>query len=75
MVNIKEKFLKENKRNRMKKNEVLRGKCPIFKENKRLKMKREYAELSGGGLGNNPMVGCTVAVAVSIQEAAEAGKF
>ena len=25
--------------------------------------------------GNNPMVGMTVAVAVAIQEAAEAGKF
>ena len=27
------------------------------------------------GMGNNPMVGATVAVAVSVQEAAEAGKF
>lgn len=27
------------------------------------------------GMGNNPMVGATVAVAVNIQEAAEAGKF
>jgi hypothetical protein len=27
------------------------------------------------GMGNNPMVGATVAVAVSIQEAADAGKF
>lgn len=27
------------------------------------------------GMGNNPMVGATVSVAVSIQEAAEAGKF
>lgn len=26
-------------------------------------------------MGNNPMVGATVAVAVSIQEAADAGKF
>ena len=26
-------------------------------------------------IGNNPMVGMTVAVAVSIQEAADAGKF
>jgi hypothetical protein len=26
-------------------------------------------------VGNNPMVGATVAVAVSVQEAAEAGKF
>jgi len=26
-------------------------------------------------LGNNPMVGATVAVAVSIEEAAKAGKF
>lgn len=26
-------------------------------------------------LGNNPMVGATVAVAVAIQEAADAGKF
>jgi hypothetical protein len=26
-------------------------------------------------MGNNPMVGATVAVAVSVQEAAEAGKF
>ena len=27
------------------------------------------------GAGNNPMVGMTVAVAVSIEEAAKAGKF
>ena len=27
------------------------------------------------GAGNNPMVGATVAVAVSVEEAAEAGKF
>ena len=27
------------------------------------------------GAGNNPMVGMTVAVAVSIEEAANAGKF
>ena len=27
------------------------------------------------GKGNNPMVGMTVAVAVAIQEAADAGKF
>ena len=27
------------------------------------------------GMGNNPMVGATVAVAVSVQEAADAGKF
>ena len=27
------------------------------------------------GAGNNPMVGMTVAVAVSVQEAADAGKF
>ena len=27
------------------------------------------------GMGNNPMVGMTVAVAVSIEEAATAGKF
>jgi hypothetical protein len=27
------------------------------------------------GMGNNPMVGATVAVAVAIQEAADAGKF
>ena len=27
------------------------------------------------GMGNNPMVGCTVAVAVAIEEAANAGKF
>jgi len=26
-------------------------------------------------MGNNPMVGATVAVAVSVSEAAEAGKF
>ena len=26
-------------------------------------------------LGNNPMVGATVAVAVSVEEAAKAGKF
>jgi len=26
-------------------------------------------------VGNNPMVGATVAVAVSVQEAAEAGRF
>ena len=27
------------------------------------------------GMGNNPMVGATVAVAVSIEEAAKEGKF
>ena len=27
------------------------------------------------GMGNNPMVGATVAVAVGVEEAAEAGKF
>ena len=27
------------------------------------------------GMGNNPMVGATVAVAVSVEEAARAGKF
>ena len=27
------------------------------------------------GAGNNPMVGMTVAVAVAVQEAADAGKF
>ena len=27
------------------------------------------------GMGNNPMVGATVAVAVSVEEAATAGKF
>ena len=27
------------------------------------------------GMGNNPMVGATVAVAVAVQEAADAGKF
>jgi hypothetical protein len=27
------------------------------------------------GAGNNPMVGMTVAVAVSVEEAAKAGKF
>ena len=27
------------------------------------------------GMGNNPMVGATVAVAVSVQEAADNGKF
>ncbi|MBQ6376904.1 MAG: GGGtGRT protein, partial [Lachnospiraceae bacterium] len=27
------------------------------------------------GMGNNPMVGATVAVAVAVQGAAEAGKF
>ena len=27
------------------------------------------------GMGNNPMVGATVAVAVSVEEAANAGKF
>ena len=35
-----------------------------------------YVEMMGLiGAGNNPMVGMTVAVAVSIQEAAENGKF
>ena len=35
-----------------------------------------YVEMMGLiGAGNNPMVGMTVAVAVSIQEAADAGKF
>ena len=27
------------------------------------------------GMGNNPMVGATVAVAVAVEEAAKAGKF
>lgn len=27
------------------------------------------------GMGNNPMVGATVAVAVSVQQAADEGKF
>ena len=27
------------------------------------------------GMGNNPMVGATVAVAVSVEEAAKAGRF
>ena len=35
-----------------------------------------YVEMMGLiGAGNNPMVGMTVAVAVSIQEASENGKF
>lgn len=35
-----------------------------------------YVEMMGLiGMGNNPMVGATVAVAVSIEEAAKAGKF
>lgn len=59
----------------MTKNEALRGKCPKIKENKRLEKKREYIKVSTTRYGNNPMVGMTVAVAVSIQEAAEAGKF
>ena len=32
-------------------------------------------ELVVADLGNNPMVGATVAVAVSVEEAAKAGKF
>ena len=38
--------------------------CPIMKK-----------KMGLIGAGNNPMVGMTVAVAVSIQEAAEQGKF
>ena len=35
-----------------------------------------YMEMMGLiGAGNNPMVGMTVAVAVSVEEAAKAGKF
>ena len=35
-----------------------------------------YVEMMGLiGAGNNPMVGMTVAVAVSIEEAAKEGKF
>lgn len=34
-----------------------------------------YDKVNGIRKGNNPMVGMTVAVAVAIQEAAEAGKF
>jgi hypothetical protein len=34
-----------------------------------------YYKILWVGLGNNPMVGMTVAVAVSIEEAATAGKF
>ena len=30
---------------------------------------------STNGLGNNPMVGATVVVAVSVQQAADEGKF
>ncbi len=38
--------------------------------------RRFHVEMMGLiGAGNNPMVGMTVAVAVSIQEAADAGKF
>ena len=35
----------------------------------------ELQEMGLIGMGNNPMVGATVAVAVAIQEAADAGKF
>ena len=39
-------------------------------------LSQTYVEMMGLiGAGNNTMVGMTVAVAVSIQEAAEAGKF
>jgi hypothetical protein len=34
-----------------------------------------YYKILWIGLGNNPMVGMTVAVAVSIEEASNAGKF
>ena len=44
--------------------------------------KKYFSVASGGGtgrtligMGNNPMVGATVAVAVSVEEAAKAGKF
>ena len=39
-------------------------------------LSQTYVEMMGLiGAGNNPMVGMTVAVAVSIEEAATAGKF
>ena len=39
-------------------------------------LSQSYVEMMGLiGAGNNPMVGMTVAVAVSIEEAAKAGKF
>lgn len=37
-------------------------------------MQRQYKKYIVG-IGNNPMVGMTVAVAVSVEEAAKAGKF
>ena len=39
-------------------------------------LQRAHVEMMGLiGAGNNPMVGMTVAVAVSVEEAAKAGKF
>lgn len=38
-------------------------------------MKNNCTMVRFKSMGNNPMVGATVAVAVSIQEAADAGKF
>ena len=43
--------------------------------NKRFNLKVWYSMICFQRLGNNPMVGATVAVAVSIEEAAKAGKF
>ena len=51
---------------------LLFGAKPLW----RLRLVANSIEMMGLiGAGNNPMVGMTVAVAVSIQEAADAGKF
>ena len=40
-----------------------------------MRQTRNNCKLCGTCMGNNPMVGATVAVAVSIEEAHKAGKF
>ena len=59
--------------------------CVVFRMNTWKNIEKPTSKAAAGGFhvemmgligaGNNPMVGMTVAVAVSIQEAAEAGKF
>ena len=40
-----------------------------------MRQTRNNCKLCGTCMGNNPMVGATVAVAVSVQQAADEGKF
>ena len=46
----------------------------MFKSDIEIAQKIKFST-KGFGMGNNPMVGATVAVAVSVEEAHKAGKF